>query len=142
MPNYCENELCVAGPGIAVSAFLQAVEGIGPIDFTKVIPEPDQLTDGNLCDWRTDHWGTKWNACDGIVLKDDTTTRGRKVTLSFETAWAPPLKVVEELVKKYRLLTFTLRYWEGGMQYQGTFKGSKGTLLKNERKEYKGRRGG
>ena len=144
MPNWCENELTVSGNGIAVSAFLNAVKGESELDFGKVIPEPEGIREGRDpgLDWRNDHWGTKWNACDCVLIDDQRLTRGRKVTIGFDTAWAPPTPVVEEIIRKYRMLTVTLRYWEGGMQYKGVLKGKGGEVLKREQGEYKGRRGG
>lgn len=44
-------------------------------------------------DWCCDHWGTKWNAyCDNKLDND---------VIMFETAWAAPIPVMEELSKSY-----------------------------------------
>jgi hypothetical protein len=63
-------------------------------------------------------WGTKWDvggADCSIELDDD----GLGFTASFESAWSPPMGVVEELVEQgYQV---TLYYNEPGMSFVGKF---------------------
>lgn len=62
--------------------------------------------------WRCDHWGTKWNAaCTMITPKSlCTTTRASKrvhgktwyeVEITYDTAWSPPMPVIEKLQKEF-----------------------------------------
>lgn len=44
-------------------------------------------------DWCCEHWGTKWNAYSDKKVDDDT--------ISFETAWAPPLPIMVKLSELY-----------------------------------------
>lgn len=89
----------------------------GELDFNKIIPQPkcieecpekyliseaergkvriEILNDRpwfNWHDWNWDNWGTKWNAQDAYKLNKDS--------IRFETAWCPPLKIMEALSKK------------------------------------------
>ena len=59
--------------------------------------------------------GTKWNACycSKVEKSEDSTT------ISFSTAWSPPVPVVKELAEQYPNLKETLRYWEGGEGFRG-----------------------
>lgn len=43
-------------------------------------------------EWSIKNWGTKWNACEGIVENNE---------LLFETAWSPVPKIVEQLSIKF-----------------------------------------
>lgn len=52
-------------------------------------------------DWCSNHWGTKWNACEGNV---DGTPADGEITMQFNTAWAEPLPVFEALREKYPML--------------------------------------
>lgn len=47
----------------------------------------DELGYDNWYDWRVDHWGTKWPACqaDRYVV--------------FDTAWSPPIPIFEALAR-------------------------------------------
>lgn len=145
MPNWCENELTVSGKGLFVGAFLEGVRGEeGVLDFQRVVPIPDEVKVGSsaLVAWAYDNWGTKWNAVEpsGQVL--DMARGRRKVTLRFDTAWSPPLPVVRKLISDYPLLDFTLRYWEGGMQFRGELRGRRGQEVGHRQMEYRGTRGG
>lgn len=61
-------------------------------------------------------WGTKWDVGseDGIGRDGDT-----YLTLSFDSAWSPPIGLYEELES----LGYTVRayYYEPGMNYAGVF---------------------
>lgn len=55
-------------------------------------------------DWRSENWGTKWNAYgqDHDKNKDDT--------IWFQTAWASPVNLINELSSKFPLLELQLDY--------------------------------
>ena len=44
-------------------------------------------------DWCNANWGTKWNACDTYYDSDTGTC------VEFETAWCPPMPVIEKIFK-------------------------------------------
>jgi hypothetical protein len=48
-------------------------------------------------DWSIKRWGTKWNAYSVVAGKSDE----REATVTFETAWSPPLPVLDELAKRF-----------------------------------------
>ena len=43
-------------------------------------------------DWSIDNWGTKWNACEGMVDEENQ-------VIEFETAWSMPESVLKEICK-------------------------------------------
>src|SRR5271155_1321112 len=47
-------------------------------------------------DWRLDQWGTKWNVDDPVVSDE-----GNALTITFDTAWSPPLPIFEKLAAMF-----------------------------------------
>jgi hypothetical protein len=65
-------------------------------------------------DWNCQHWGTKWNASDAY-----DSDAGDNITYGFDTAWAPPLPVLEKLSAKFPNLSIHIRYEEEGCGFWG-----------------------
>jgi hypothetical protein len=66
--------------------------------------------------WNSKHWGTKWDASDPeIERKDDT-----YATVSFSTAWSPPVGVAYAIGTKFPELAFTWA-WEEEQGFGGEF---------------------
>jgi hypothetical protein len=81
-------------------------EGRYEIDFEKIIPMPKNIYRGdvgsreeeiygrdNWYHWNTNNWGTKWNAYDMSKIDD--------YTMTFNTAWAMPERVIKALSKMF-----------------------------------------
>ena len=69
-------------------------------------------------DFCTNRWGTKWDVGndDGTV---DVHPDGKLMTASFDSAWAPPIGVYEELVEQgYEVRAY---YYEPGMCFAGVY---------------------
>lgn len=79
-------------------------DGIGSLDFNKVIPTPSDIYQGNLgpaeeakygektwYSFNISHWGTKWNSYDPVPYKE-----GNK-HIEFFTAWSAPHPVIQKL---------------------------------------------
>lgn len=97
----------------------------GGVTFEKILPRPPeddpQFTatahhyegggtgysmDGrNPMDWSRENWGTKWDA-----YSDDVTDEGETMLLRFDTAWAHPLPVIEELSRRHPSERIYVRY--------------------------------
>lgn len=56
-------------------------------------------------DWRLIHWGVKWNALESYILENEN-VRG----IQFETAWSPPLEVIEEMSRKFSDIPITIEW--------------------------------
>jgi hypothetical protein len=69
-------------------------------------------------DWAWDHWGTKWNARDSCVGKDEVNC----VEYFFATAWGPPVPVWEKMGELFPTLEFELSGSEplADFAFQGT----------------------
>jgi hypothetical protein len=80
---------------------------------------------GNWYDWRIANWGTKWNVGKDVDIDNLSECN---ITLSFATAWSPPIPVVEALSRKYPEIEVTLRYIETGCWFAGTVFGANGVI--------------
>lgn len=117
MPNWCANNLTIEHEDPAmVDRFVKAYnEGRTCNEF---IPKPENLGD-SWFDWCIEHWGTKWDiGCNNNEEHGLKPTRvGNQVTVSFDSAWSPPIKLYEELDKLGFMVDAT--YFEPGMAYCG-----------------------
>jgi hypothetical protein len=59
--------------------------------------------------WCIDNWGTKWNACHA-ELAEDCLTEGY-IEIRFDTAWAPPMPVLQKMFQMFPKLSFVCT-WE------------------------------
>lgn len=143
MPNWCNNHLRLES-GKSIQEFLEPYitksenDSVYEFDFDKIIPVPEDLritaqpgtADRELLekykaneekhgfahwyDFCYAKWGTKWTA-EGEFTQDET-------MMWFESAWAPPIPIIEELAKKLpddEMLI--LDYMEEGEDYCGKY---------------------
>ena len=172
MPNHVENDLVIRGPKKDVAAFLEAVRGeredhngktvVIPLDHNKVIPYPQHYADADAkaevarkkgnwdvkdgynqggYEWCLSNWGTKWGFYDFSEL--DVSKSGTSAKVSFSTAWSPAFPLFQKMSEMFPSLTFTVRYFERGMGFQGIYKAKGGSVLEDlSSNDYRGRRGG
>lgn len=110
MPNHIQNKVTFACSEEKLNEILTALQldsgeegnfDPGTVDFNKIIPMPDDIFQGplgtkeralygknNWYDWSIENWGTKWNAY-------NFSRNGN--TIGFQTAWAAPHPILEEL---------------------------------------------
>jgi hypothetical protein len=62
--------------------------------------------------------------------------------LEFDTAWSPPIPVIEKLAELFPDHAFELQYFEGGMGFSGHARWSEGIEEYHHQYEYAGPRGG
>lgn len=143
MPNWCNNNITITHSD---SAKIQALaEAVREGKFCNhVIPVPEDLqivagrvgSDdnpeqqelerktaeniqkygvGNWYDFCTSRWGTKWDV--DAYEPSEVRVENNTITFGFDSAWAPPIGVYEELVEQ----GFEVRayYYEPGMAYVG-----------------------
>jgi len=134
MPNWCNNTLELVHEDPAMIARAKAAFKRGEL-LNEFIPVPKELSeaaaDGSVkedlvakygySDWYgfcVANWGTKWDVGGGDAtdhtMEDDG---GHRLSVSFESAWAPPCAAYEKLVE----LGFEVRafYYEPGMAFAG-----------------------
>lgn len=66
--------------------------------------------------WRIATWGTKWEAYE---VSEEWYEDGEATCVEFQTAWSPPMNVMEELSEKFPTLTFKLKYIDEGIGFLG-----------------------
>lgn len=72
---------------------------------------------GNWYDFCVNRWGTKWDV--GGDSQADVSDDGLSMNASFDSAWAPPVGVYEELVNQgYTVVGY---YYESGMAFAGVY---------------------
>jgi len=141
MPNWCNNNVEITGPKNKLEELSKACEnGL----FNHILPIPEELSGttspardedkaknkilrekygyDNWYDWKVNAWGTKWDV-DGEdsflqnEIKDGDTDFHGRLCLAFDTAWAPPVGIYEELIKQdFGVKAF---YYEPGMDFAG-----------------------
>jgi hypothetical protein len=137
MPNWAYCELYISGN--ETNNVLTLIRGKTPFDFEKIIPTPKKfLKDDRWYNWRTKHWGTKWNT----ERVDIIITGPKSAMLYFNTAWSPPIPIIAELSKKFKKVRFRLYSWEGGNSYKTVSKFYWGRPYVDKCDQYNGSRGG
>ena len=115
MPNWVHHHLTITGPEIERERFIAECFSDNDetdFDFNKLIPEPEHIKDEGStpysgdakfppwydwrCKWRCKNWSTKWNAYRTEVVRE-----GEAIWLSFDTAWAPPVPIFNEVARRF-----------------------------------------
>ena len=103
MPNYCLNRLTIDGPNNAWERFVADHEGF--LTFAALAPLRHEAV------LAVDVWGTKWDIVDQRVQLNRE--------MRFETAWRPPTNWLRIVSMLHPALSFTLHYYEPGVNFQG-----------------------
>ena len=88
--------------------------------------------------WCNAEWGTKWGDYDTTLLKSEP----KKIKITFQSAWSPPIEGLMKIAAKWPALKFSLRYYEQGMAFKGHLVLKGDEVLKQEQGSYHGSRGG
>ena len=93
-----------------------------PSDPTMMMGEDkamskDDNVNNNWYLWRVANWGTKWDIGCGDGYGLEPTRVGNELSITFDSAWSPPLGFYERLV----VLGFDVQasYFEPGMSFAG-----------------------
>ena len=132
MPNWCNNILTISEPSAELVKYLQE-EGFS---FDKIKPMPPELKEGDgWYDWAVENWGTKWDLNENPFLFDSISEN--EISFWFDTAWSPPMGVIEALSEKFYKDHFVLQYLEMGMGFCGEASFSDGSVVDNQSSEEK-----
>lgn len=132
MPNWCFNKITVRGTTEKVRLFINKYFTEGEFDFDKIIPEPKTIQEcpqKYICDpvkkhiqpcegrewfdwytWQYDNWGTKWGACETQTDFTGYKNGNAKLIIVFDTAWCPPIPVIDKLISLEPELKITHTY--------------------------------
>jgi len=118
MPNWCLNKLTISHEDRSkVVEFVRAYKEGKTCEH--YLPRP---ADKDWYEWNVVNWGTKWDigSDNGEVHGLNPTIVDNEATMSFDSAWSPPIGLYEELVLRgFRVIA---SYFEPGMGYCGIWK--------------------
>ena len=158
MPNHCESTLRVTGDTKTIEDMLERYNGKVPIDANKIIPYPQEFAEADRkseeaierarkgeitfeeayqvkdgynnggYSWCVENWGTKWPLYDFSPI--DRTSTG--IQVGFQTAWEPPLPIINKMSEEFPELLFTLTYIEEGVGFSGVYEAQAGEVIRDE----------
>ena len=147
MPNWCNNNITIEGPKEKIKAIWDKVQADPDKGFFQhLVPAPKELdgttsptpqpgwagykgpqpvVDGvdNWYDWRSMHWGTKWNLDPESINLDDSDPE--HIIIEFLTAWGPPEGILSRLNEVFKFnkgedaLSIQWFYREDGIGFCG-----------------------
>jgi hypothetical protein len=131
MPNWCNNNISIAGPTDTIKqlwedAHADAGDNTERGLLDAMAPMPNELqgttapSDGpNWYDWRVNNWGTKWDiSTEGLEFIDNGDGTA-EITGWFESAWSPPIGAYEKFCDDMDNCSLEAYYEEGGMCFVG-----------------------
>ena len=127
MPNWCLNKLTISHEYRSkIMEFVKAYKEGKVCEHYLPVPRTqdgeliiDQTHPDYWYDWCVNNWGTKWDigSDNGEVHGLNPTIVDNEATMSFDSAWSPPLGLYEKLVE----LGFSVEatYFEPGIGFCG-----------------------
>lgn len=115
MPNYCENTATFTHKDpTQLQRIVDLVNADKPL-FQEFVPMPEGEED--WYNWNIENWGTKWDTSVNYITESPDNT---SVSLSFDTAWSPPISFYDAMEQ----LGFGVEayYNEPGMGFCGVYK--------------------
>lgn len=119
MPNWCSNKLTVSHTDKTTMDRFVSAYNAGKA-CSEFLPMPE---DSDWYSWRIENWGTKWDIGADIGTDREeqhglkATVVGNEASMSFDSAWSPPIGLYEKLVE----LGFSVEatYFEPEMAFCG-----------------------
>jgi hypothetical protein len=170
MPNWCSNSLKIVGDAKSIADFARVTTSHENHSETGIrlvnhYPMPQELADtpkgsfgesekqkameemnkankekygfADWYDWSIANWGTKWSDCETELVHHFPT----ELLYRFDTAWSPPIPLIEKMSVKYPTLSFAIVYEELGMGFMGGVKIVDGETVMEEDIEIDSRTG-
>ena len=80
----------------------------GALSFADILPPPAHLDDDERYEWVIANWGTKWDlGLTDVYIEEE---QPGSITFQLDTAWGPPLPVVDELARRAPDLAFDVSW--------------------------------
>ena len=70
-------------------------------------------------EWNNQHWGTKWNACEGDIEHVLTHEGASLMEFTFDTAWSVPEPVWAQLAEMFPEIVFRIVFFDEGWIFAG-----------------------
>ena len=125
MPNWCSTDIEIIGTREEMNKLAAIInENKEPGFLETICPSPNGEWDYN---WSVANWGTKWDLGDGYAEVEDLATAHpilqARLTISTETAWAPPLEALGTYLENNPEFFVKCSYYEPGMDFAGIWEG-------------------
>ena len=115
MPNWCSNTAVINGPCPVIDEIKSVIEHPEQGLLSWMRPMPEDQRD-NWYDWNCTNWGTKWDVNEAFIGDD---AEEDSITVSFDTAWGPPVEAFRSWAERDGRVTYRLTYVETGMMFVG-----------------------
>ncbi len=148
MPNWCTNNISIKGDIDNMKPMVDKLKTINKKGLLKTFfPLPDELENStyptrdlpkekseelikkygfnNWYDWSHYNYGTKWSDSETEISKDSDT----ELSGYFDTPWCSPENGIRYLSRRFNDTTFEVDYFEGGMDFMGSYKYHNGFLV-------------
>lgn len=115
MPNWCDNSARIEGPVDLIYDLAKAIERDEMLSFMAPLPT-DEWQYGTA----VEVWGTKWDtgSSDGYI---EHNVEDGVIDVSFQSAWAPPVKAYDTFLEKHPEVMIKAYYYEGGNNFGGMY---------------------
>ena len=113
MPNWCNNVVTINSDDPEQIKRIEAAVNQGKL-FEEFMPFPNGEWDYGWC---VENWGTKWDARVIDYFRDGDNS----ISITFETAWGPPLTLYSYLYESDEGWEIDAYYNEPGMCFAGTW---------------------
>ena len=130
MPNWCNNNISIAGSTETLQPLWEEANKEGSGLLQAMVPMPSELNDTvkgsdgdavNWYDWRVNNWGTKWDVdTEGLEFIDNGDGTG-VITGYFDSAWSPPIEAYNTFLDMMDGCSLEATYEEGGMDFAGIY---------------------
>lgn len=109
MPNHCHNSLTIYN---LIKQQIKQLKNIGDNGFLEtLVPVPDKV---DRYDWCRTNWGTKLD-----LMDCDYSFAGTTASMSFWTAWSPPIEGFTKVSMLFPNAVFVSFYYECGADFVG-----------------------
>jgi len=88
---------------------------------------------GHWYEWNAEHWGTKWDVDPDITAMSYPDVM--RVSITFESAWAPPTPVIAAIAEQYPMLRIKHDFSEEGASFWGNVIYDNGTEIERQEGE-------
>jgi len=139
MPNWCNNSFSITGSTESIKELWDTAQTADNGEFgllNAIMPMPKELegttapSEGgdNWYNWRVENWGTKWEVSDEGLEYTDHGDGTASIDGWFDSAWAPPIGVYEQLAADFDSCVIECSYYEPGMDFGGFWSSEKGDI--------------
>jgi len=89
------------------------------LSFEAICPTPPKLKRSEEEQFHLDEWGCKWDIDEPEVAHENE----KEIQFDFNTAWSPPMNIINQLEERYPDASFSIMFLEPGEGFAGEYGG-------------------